>query len=72
MFLNWQVTSDVTFAARYGIFFPNGDAFSKDQARQFLEARRVPPDDIKTMDKERSDPRTPASNALIPFCERRL
>jgi hypothetical protein len=26
-FLNWQMTSDLTLAVRYGIFFPNDDAF---------------------------------------------
>jgi hypothetical protein len=35
-FLNWQVTSDVSFAARYGIFFPSSDAFADDEIRQFL------------------------------------
>jgi hypothetical protein len=35
-YLNWQITSDVTFAARYGVFFPNSDAILKDDARQFV------------------------------------
>jgi hypothetical protein len=36
--LNWQITSDVTLAVRYGIFFPNGDAFRSDEQRQFIYA----------------------------------
>lgn len=35
-FLNWQVTSDVTLAMRYGVFFPNSDAFFEDDARHFF------------------------------------
>jgi len=36
VFINWQVTSDVTFAARYGIFMPSDDAFESDTPRQFF------------------------------------
>lgn len=36
LFLNWQMTSDITFAVRYGIFFPNEDAFGNDEIRQYL------------------------------------
>ncbi|CAN5378450.1 hypothetical protein BH10PLA1_BH10PLA1_09500 [soil metagenome] len=36
VFINWQVTSDVTLAARYGIFMPSSDAFLSDTPRQFL------------------------------------
>jgi len=36
VYLNWQITSDVTLAVRYGIFFPNSDAFLRDDSRQFL------------------------------------
>jgi hypothetical protein len=36
IYANWQITSDVTFAARYGIFFPNEDATGSSEARQFL------------------------------------
>jgi hypothetical protein len=35
-FLNWQVTSDVTVVFRYGVFFPNEDAFGDDTARQYI------------------------------------
>lgn len=36
VFVNWQVASDVTLALRYGVFFPNGDAFGDSEARQFI------------------------------------
>jgi hypothetical protein len=36
LFLNWQITSDLTFVARYGIFFPSSDAFRDDEARQYI------------------------------------
>jgi hypothetical protein len=37
VYLNWQVTSDVTLALRYGVFFPNADAFEgNDESRQFF------------------------------------
>ncbi len=35
-YVNWQATSDVTFAVRYGVFFPSTDAFEDDSARQFF------------------------------------
>jgi hypothetical protein len=38
-YLNWQATSDVTFVLRYGVFFPNPDAFAGDDtARQYIYA----------------------------------
>lgn len=36
LYLNWQVTSDVTLALRYGVFFPDSGAFFDDDARQFF------------------------------------
>lgn len=36
LYLNWQITSDITLAVRYGVFFPNSDAFDDDKARQFF------------------------------------
>jgi hypothetical protein len=36
IFMNWQVTSDVTLVFRYGIFFPNDDAFTSDESRQYI------------------------------------
>ena len=38
VYVNWQITSDVTFAVRYGIFFPNASAFPIDDIRQFFFA----------------------------------
>ena len=38
LYLNWQVSSDVTFALRYGIFFPSERNFTRDDSRQFLYA----------------------------------
>ena len=35
LFVNWQLTSDLSAAVRYGVFFP-GDALLDHQARQFL------------------------------------
>jgi hypothetical protein len=37
-YVNWQVTSDVTLAVRYGLFFPNASAFPIDDVRQFIFA----------------------------------
>jgi hypothetical protein len=37
-YVNWQVTSDVTLAVRYGAFFPNATAFPIDDVRQFFFA----------------------------------
>jgi hypothetical protein len=35
--VNWQITSDLTFALRYGVFFPSSNTFGEnDDARQFL------------------------------------
>jgi hypothetical protein len=36
VFVNWQILSDVTLALRYGVFFPNADAFGDSEPRQFL------------------------------------
>jgi hypothetical protein len=39
LFINWEITSDLTFAARYGIFFPErgiDDASDDAKVRQFL------------------------------------
>jgi hypothetical protein len=38
VFLNWQVSSDVTFALRYGIFFPGSAIVSDENPRQFFGA----------------------------------
>jgi hypothetical protein len=38
IFMNWQVTSDVTLTVRYGIFFPNGRVFESTDPRQFFYA----------------------------------
>ena len=35
-YLNWQFTSDVTFSARYGIFFPESGALQNTENRQFI------------------------------------
>lgn len=35
-FVNWRITSDVTFSARYGVFFPSHAIVSSQDARQFL------------------------------------
>ena len=38
-YLNWQATSDVTLVLRYGVFFPNPDAFNGDDtARHYIYA----------------------------------
>jgi hypothetical protein len=36
VYLNWQLTSDVTLAVRYGVFFPNERNFASDDVRQFV------------------------------------
>jgi hypothetical protein len=36
IYMNWQVTSDVTLVLRYGVFFPNGDVVVSDDTRQFF------------------------------------
>ena len=38
LYLNWQITSDVTLALRYGVFFPNGNAFQESDPRHFFFA----------------------------------
>jgi hypothetical protein len=38
VYLNWQLTSDVTLALRYGVFFPNDDNFPNENTRQFFFA----------------------------------
>ena len=38
VYLNWQVTSDVTLALRYGVFFPSERNFATDETRQFFFA----------------------------------
>jgi len=39
IFVNWQITSDVTLALRYGAFFPSDRAFGQnDDVRQFFFA----------------------------------
>jgi hypothetical protein len=35
-YLNWQLTSDLTLAVRYGIFFPNSGVLPSDESRQFV------------------------------------
>jgi hypothetical protein len=35
-YMNWQITSDVTLAVRYGVFFPDSGAFPNSDARQFF------------------------------------
>jgi hypothetical protein len=37
LFINWQITNDVSFALRYGVFFP-GSAIPDDKSRQFFYA----------------------------------
>ena len=36
LFVNWQICSDVTLAARYGVFFPGGGGSSAGGNRQFF------------------------------------
>lgn len=36
VYLNWQITSDVTLAVRYGIFFPDDNLLSHQSPRQFV------------------------------------
>ena len=38
LFRSWQITSDVTLALRYGIFFPGAAIVSDDKPRQFFGA----------------------------------
>ena len=32
----WLITSDLTLATRYGVFFPDGDTFKSNRQRQFF------------------------------------
>lgn len=36
LFLNWEITSDLTLAVRYGIFFPSDTLLSDNHVRQFM------------------------------------
>ena len=36
LFLNWQITSDVTFALRYGVFFPGSAIVADENPRHFF------------------------------------
>jgi len=36
VYINWQLSSDVTLVLRYGAFFPNGDVIINDDTRQFF------------------------------------
>jgi len=36
VYVNWQVTSDVTVAFRYGVFFPGAAIVENDHPRNFL------------------------------------
>jgi hypothetical protein len=36
VYMNWQMTSDVTLVLRYGVFFPDDDVVEQDEARQFF------------------------------------
>jgi Alginate export len=38
IFINWQISSDVTIALRYGIFFPGSAIVADDDPRQFIGA----------------------------------
>jgi hypothetical protein len=38
VFLNWQVTNDLSLAVRYGIFFPGSAVVANDEVRQFFYA----------------------------------
>jgi hypothetical protein len=38
IFINWQISSDVTLALRYGVFFPNSDVVVSGDTRQFFYA----------------------------------
>ena len=35
-YINWQVSSDVAFAFRYGVFFPGAAIIDNDHPRNFL------------------------------------
>ena len=36
LYVNWEITSDITLTARYGAFFANAAAFQDARPRQFL------------------------------------
>jgi len=36
IYMNWQITSDLTLAARYGVFIPSSSVLSHQETRQFL------------------------------------
>ena len=36
VYMNWAITSDVTLAMRYGVFFPNSDVLTSSRQRQFF------------------------------------
>ena len=36
VYVNWQVTSDLTLVFRYGVFFPSDNAFTSDDSRQYI------------------------------------
>jgi hypothetical protein len=36
LYLNWQLTSDITLSLRYGVFFPNEDVVQENDTRQFF------------------------------------
>jgi hypothetical protein len=36
LYLNWQLTSDLTLAVRYGVFFPNDNVLASVESRQFF------------------------------------
>jgi hypothetical protein len=38
VYLNWQITSDITFALRYGVFFPGSAIVNDDSPRNFFFA----------------------------------
>jgi hypothetical protein len=38
IFLNWQITSDITLALRYGVFFPGTAIVEDDHPRNFFFA----------------------------------
>lgn len=38
IYLNWRITSDITLALRYGVFFPDSGAFDNDDPRQFFSS----------------------------------
>jgi hypothetical protein len=38
VYVNWQITSDITFALRYGVFFPGAAIISDEHPRNFIFA----------------------------------